>query len=166
MIRPISVPILLTLFLVSIFILYCTSPAPKEISNYPDPEHNPLSPLMLAADWIPDNSHNIDFSKLPRVPSEHVLVSDVRNPAEENQKDVNKETGGVNQHNYLIYHDGQFWIMWSDGPSVEDKVGQRVKYATSIDGLQWSKPEFITPIPPNSGKDSEYYDTRSDKGFR
>jgi hypothetical protein len=56
--------------------------------------------------------------------------------------------------------------MWSDGPGVEDRVGQRVKFATSRDGLSWSKPEFLTPAPPESGPGTEFYATRSDKGFR
>jgi hypothetical protein len=72
----------------------------------------------------------------------------------------------VNQHNYLAHHDGQFWAMWSDGPGIEDRVGQRVKFATSADGLKWSGPKFLTPIPPNSGLDSPHYGTRTDKGMR
>jgi hypothetical protein len=72
----------------------------------------------------------------------------------------------VNQHNYLAHHGGQFWAMWSDGPGIEDRVGQRVKFATSADGLKWSMPKFLTPIPPNSGPDSPHCGTRTDKGIR
>lgn len=121
---------------------------------WPDPVTNPMSSLMLTGDWLPAEPHDIDFNELPRVPAEHSVVSDVR--------DVN----GVNQHNYLVHYGGKFWIMWSDGPGVEDKVGQRVKYATSKDGLKWSEPRFLTPEPPGSGKESPYYGTRTDKGFR
>ncbi len=110
--------------------------------------------LMLAGDWVPDDTHTIDFANLPRIKSEHIVVSDVR------------ATGGVNQHNYLAHFDGQFWLMWSDGPGVEDRVGQRVKYATSVDGLNWSEPSYLTPIPPNSGPNSPYYNTRSSLGYR
>ena len=109
---------------------------------------------MLSGDWVPDETHSIDFARLPRVPSEHVVVSDVR------------EAGGVNQHNYLIRHAGRFWVMWSDGPGVEDRVGQRVSFATSRDGLVWSKPQFLTPSPPNSGPDSPHYGTRTLEGMR
>ncbi|MEO6784492.1 MAG: exo-alpha-sialidase, partial [Chthoniobacteraceae bacterium] len=73
---------------------------------------------------------------------------------------------GVNQHNYLAHHDGRFWVMWSDGPGIEDRVGQRVKFATSADGLKWSAPQFLTPEPPQSGTGSPHYGTRTDKGFR
>jgi hypothetical protein len=91
-----------------------------------DPPHaikNPQSPLMLSGSWAPADHHRIDFDALPRLPVEHVVVSDA------------KAAGGVNQHNYLVHHNGRFWAMWSDGPGVEDRVGQVVKYATSNDGL-------------------------------
>lgn len=109
---------------------------------------------MLASDWLPADPHRIDFSKLPRVPSEHVVVNDV---------ELEK---GVNQHNYLARHGGKFWLMWSDGPGVEDRVGQRVKFATSEDGLIWNEPRFLTPEPPHSGVNSPHYGKRSDQGFR
>ena len=121
--------------------------------------------IMLAGPWVPENTHEIDFAALPRVPSEHVVISDVRAKGADPTK-LDKKAGGVNQHNYLAYHDGQFWAMWSDGPGIEDRVGQRVKFATSADGLKWSTPKFLTPIPPNSGPDSPHYGTRTDKGMR
>ena len=124
------------------------------ISSLPHPENNPNSPVMLTGPWVPDDPHKIDFNRLPRINSEHVVVNDVRN------------LDGVNQHNYLVFHQGNFWLMWSDGPGVEDRVGQRVAYATSKDGLTWSAPKFITPYPPNSGPDSDVYNTRSEKGLR
>lgn len=110
--------------------------------------------VMLKGDWVPAHPHDIDFDHLPRVPSQHVVVSDVR-----------KEKG-VHQHNYLAFHEGQFWIMWSNGPGIEDQAGQRVSYATSPDGLTWSEPKFLSPVPPHSGKDSKVYGTRSPDGFR
>lgn len=120
---------------------------------------------MLAGRWVPSDPSTIDFEKLPRIPSEHVVVSSVRVPGGDLTK-VDKTQGGVNQHNYLIHHQNQFWIMWSDGPGVEDRVGQRVKFATSPDGRTWSKPEFLTPEPPGSGPTSEFYGTRTAKGLR
>ncbi|MEW4564464.1 exo-alpha-sialidase [Bremerella sp. JC770] len=112
------------------------------------------STVMLAGDWVPESPHQIDFHKLPRIPSQHVVISDVR------------KSNGVHQHNYLTFYDGRYWAMWSDGPAVEDRVGQRVSYATSKDGLEWSEPKYMTPEPPGSGKGSPYYNTRSSKGFR
>ncbi|UUO07749.1 exo-alpha-sialidase [Blastopirellula sp. J2-11] len=112
------------------------------------------SPVMLVGDWTPDNPHDIDFRKLPVVPSEHATISDVR---------VQK---GVHQHNYLVFHNGQYWAMWSDGPGVEDLVGQRVSYATSKDGMNWTKPKYLTPEPPGSGPGTPHYGKWSQHGFR
>ena len=122
--------------------------------NRPHPVNNPNSTVMLVGPWVPENPKDIDFSQLPRIKSQHVVVSDVT------------ATDGVNQHNYLIFYRGKYWLMWSDGPGVEDRVGQRVAYATSPDGLSWSKKQFITPYPAGSGPDSKVYNTRSTDGFR
>lgn len=120
----------------------------------PGPIANPASPVMLTGAWVPADHNQIDFDKLPRVTVTHIVVSDVH------------ARKGVNQHNYLLHYDGRFWIMWSDGPEVEDRVGQVVKYATSDDGLKWSAPKFITPYPPGSGPESPLYNTRRKEGFR
>ena len=121
--------------------------------------------IMLAGSWVPENTHDIDFAALPKVPSEHVIISDVRAKGSDPTK-LDKKSGGVNQHNYLVHHDGRFWAMWSDGAGIEDRVGQRVKFSTSADGLKWITPQHLTPIPPNSGPDSPHYGTRTDKGMR
>ena len=120
---------------------------------------------MLAGPWAPEDPHRIVFAALPRVPSRHVIVSDVR-AAARHGSDLDRERGGVNQHNYLAHHGGQFWLMWSDGPGIEDRVGQRVKFATSPDGLRWSSPRHLTPAPPGSGPTSPRYGQRSDGGLR
>jgi hypothetical protein len=36
------------------------------------------SPIMLAGPWVPQNTHEIDFAALPSVPTEHVVISEVR----------------------------------------------------------------------------------------
>jgi hypothetical protein len=131
----------------------CLATAVSGDDGTPHPVANPSSPIMLAGDWF-DHPHAIDFGKLPKVPKEHVVVSDVT------------AQGGVNQHNYLVHFGGRFWAMWSDGPAIEDRVGQVVKYATSQDGLEWSEPKFMTDYPPDSGPDSPHYNTRRSEGFR
>lgn len=123
----------------------------------PHPVDHPQSPLMLAGDWVPKDVHTIDFSHLPRVPSRHAIVSDYR------REGVEK---AVNQHNYLVHYAGRFWVMWSDGPGREDRVGQRVKFSVSADGLAWSKPQYLTPEPTGSGPGTKYYGQRTNKGFR
>jgi hypothetical protein len=130
------------------------SPTSAAKSKHPDPVTNPRSSLMLTGDWAPLDHHKIDFDKLPRLPVEHVVVSDVRS------------RNGVNQHNYLTHYDGRFWVMWSDGPEIEDRVGQVVKYSTSPDGVKWDAPRLMTPYPPQSGPNSPHYNTRNKKGFR
>lgn len=131
----------------------------------PHPQTNPGSPLMLSGAWVPADSKRVDFDKLPRVPSKHVVISTVRAPGS-SLTELDHKNGGVNQHNYLTHYKGKFWAMWSDGPGIEDRAGQRVKFATSADGLSWSKPEYLTPVPRDSGPDSIHYNRRSRQGFR
>lgn len=139
--------------LLLLFLMICLNTSLAQSSDYPHPATNPESPLMLIGDWF-DHPHEIDFDKLPRVQREHIVISDVT------------DRNGVNQHNYLIHHEGQFWAMWSDGPAIEDRVGQVVKFSTSKDGVNWTDPDYLTPYPPNSEPDSEFYNTRSNQGFR
>ncbi len=143
----------------SIFTIRTVQPDTLSRSKHPD------TALMLAGPGLPNDTHTIDFETLPKLKSEHVVVSDVRAAGSSPAK-PDKSAGGVNQHNYLIHHAGRFWLMWSDGPGVEDRVGQRVKYATSPDGLDWSKPKDLTPYPPGSGSDSPHYGKRTNQGFR
>ena len=120
---------------------------------------------MLAGAWVPEKSQRIDFDKLPRVPSRHAVISDVHAPGS-SPLTLDHTHGGVNQHNYLAHHGGKFWAMWSDGPGIEDRAGQRVKFATSADGLKWSAPDFLTPVPRDAGPESPHYNRRSRGGFR
>jgi hypothetical protein len=132
----------------------------------------PASSVMLSGSWLPENPHQLDFDALPKVPVEHAVVSDVRDVrstetvAKPNTQPPLLKHGAYNLHNYLAHHDGRFWAMWSDGPGIEDQVGQRVKYATSPDGLKWSEPKFMTPVLPGSGPDSPHYGKRTDQGMR
>ena len=144
------IPRLLPTLVVLNFLVRCVAAN----TSAPHPVNDPNSPKMLAGDWVPADPQRIDFARLPRVPSQHVVVSDVR------------AAKGVNQHNYLTFHGGRYWVMWSDGPAIEDRVGQRVKFATSLDGLKWGQPQFLTPEPPGSGKDSPWYGSRSPRGYR
>ena len=132
----------------------------------------PASSVMLSGPWLSENPHQLDFDALPKVPGEHAVVSDVRDlrsaetVAKPNTQPPLLKHGAYNLHNYLAHHDGRFWAMWSDGPGIEDQVGQRVKYATSPDGLKWSEPKFMTPVLPGSGPDSPHYGKRTDQGMR
>ena len=99
----------------------------------------------------------IDFSKLTHVPSQHAILSDVRD----------KAGTWVHQHAYLAYYDGRYWAMWSDGPGLpiknvsaekhrnvvphHDRPGTRNSYATSTDGVTWSEPADLTGPPRIDG---------------
>lgn len=107
---------------------------------------DPLSPTMLAGSWMPANPHEIDFDNLPKVPSQHAVVSDV----------LPQGGNRVNQHNYLVHFGGRFWAMWSDGPGESrgqgkvpghDRADQHVSFATSPDGLKWSAIDNMTGRP-------------------
>lgn len=122
---------------------------------YPDPVKNPSSPLMLAGDWVPEETHQINFDKLPHVPYEYGVVNDVRYAWGRK----------VNQHIYITFYAGEFWIMWSDGPGVphdvtakehrtitphHDQPGQLISYATSKDGIHWTERRDLAG-PPDDG---------------
>ena len=113
-----------------------------------------VSAPALNASWLPREERFIRFDHLPRIPSSHSIVSDVQS------------VNGVNQHNYVAFFEGLYWVMWSDGPGIEDRVGQRVKFATSVDALNWAPGGYITPIAVNSGPDSQVYNTNSSSGLR
>jgi hypothetical protein len=57
------------------------------------------------------------------------------------------EVSGYNNHAYLAFHRGKFWAIWSCGFRDGGHAGQQVRYATSVDGLQWSPWAAVTPSP-------------------
>jgi len=112
---------------------------------------------MLELPGTGSDSARIDFTALSRVPTKHVVISDVRH------------RGGqwVHQHAYLAHFDDRYWAMWSDGPGVpkkgvtpqehrnvvpgHDRPVTRVSYATSDDGVDWSKPMDLSGPPRTRG---------------
>ena len=119
------------------------------------PVDNPNSALMLTLPDVASDPTKIEHARLPRVPSEHAVVSDVRN----------REGKWVHQHAYLAHHAGRYWAMWSDGPGIprdsvkshrnivpgHDQPGTRVSFATSDDGLNWSRPKDLSGPPRKEG---------------
>ena len=117
----------------------------------------PDQTTMLAGDWLPEDPHQIDYQKLPRVPARHAMISDVRDQAGTR----------VHQHAYLSHDGEQFWAMWSDGPGLarrgatpeqhrnivpgHDRPGTRNSFSTSDDGLHWTKPADLTGPPRKEG---------------
>jgi hypothetical protein len=111
-------------------------------------------PPMLDRSKAGETSEEIDFFSLPIVAGEHTFVSHGNAP------------WGFRNHSYLAFHDGQYWAMWSQGTAVEDRVGQRVAYATSKDGLLWSEGAFLSPEPKGYGPTSPLFGERTAEGFR
>ena len=118
---------------------------------------DPASLLMLDLPQSGKDPAKINFAKLPRVPSQHAMISDVRDFAGHK----------VHQHAYVAYFADQYWAMWSDGPGLpnpkltaeqhrnsvpnHDRPDTRVSYATSKDGLTWSKPQALSGPPRTEG---------------
>ena len=48
-------------------------------------------------------------------------------------------------HPALGVFQGTLYAMWSNGPCGEDEPGQRVQYAFSSDGSNWSEPQILCP---------------------
>ena len=90
--------VIITGYVILIAFIFACSSQPQ-IEDYPHPVNNPDSPVMLVGNWVPKDPHQINFFSLPRIPSEHAIISDMRSK------------NGVNQHNYLVYHAGKFWAM-------------------------------------------------------
>lgn len=125
--------------------------------DFPHPEQNPDSPLMLKLAGTQTDPSTTDFQKLPKLPAQHAVISDVRDRA----------GTWVHQHAYLEYFDGQYFAMWSDGPGVprsnttaaqhrnivpgHDRENTEVSYATSLDGIHWSKPKTLSGPPRKPG---------------
>jgi len=79
----------------------------------------------------------IDYPRLPVIKGTHAVIC----PTDPEWK--------FQLHNYLLFHEGRFWCMWSHGPS-EDTPPQHIRYATSPDGLKWSEPRVLAR-PPREG---------------
>jgi len=115
------------------------------------------STIMLAGSWVPEDTHQIDYGKLPRIKVTHTMISDVR------------DHGGtrVHQHAYLAHYDDRYWAMWSDGPGgpkpgvtpeehrnlvpSHDLPDTRNSFSVSEDGVLWSKPADLTGPPRVEG---------------
>ena len=106
----------------------------------------PLSILNLPGSGTDPKA--IDYDSLPRLKGEHAVINPVAfSPDFKTGEKLEMNRMRLNLHNYLAFHDGKFWSIWSDGPQVEDWPTQEIKIATSEDGLNWSKAQSVTGTP-------------------
>jgi len=142
-----------SVFIVACVVVVTGRGSPAQSAGEDGIGFDPANPYMLDLAPVGTEPERIDFDRLPTVPAQHAIVSDVR------------DRGGtrVHQHGYLEYYSGRFWAMWSDGPGgpkpgltptqhrnvvpAHDLPDTRVSYATSNDGLLWSKPAELSGPP-------------------
>ena len=103
---------------------------------------------ILALDGTATDPEQIDYEALPRLKGLHSVVHPAqRSPDVGLEAKLELDRMRLQLHNYLAFHDGRFWCIWSDGPKIEDWPTQEIKYATSRNGLDWSIPKSITGTP-------------------
>ena len=90
----------------------------------------------------------IDYDQLPKLTGEHAVINPAQpSPGYQPGEKLEMNRLRLQLHNYLAFHDGKFWCIWSDGPQIEDYPTQEIKYATSDDGLNWSEAKSVTGTP-------------------
>jgi len=100
---------------------------------------------------LPDSGEDpakIDYTALPKLQGKHAIINPASvGPDGEKVELVDIHHLRLQLHNYLIWHDEKFWCIWSDGPAIEDRPTQEIKYSTSKDGLTWSPAKSVTGKP-------------------
>eukprot|EP01147_Barroeca_monosierra_P000224 gene224-3603_t len=64
------------------------------------------------------------------------------------------EIGMYNHAAMMDYHNGTFFLSWKNSPLHEDEPGQRILYASSYDGLNWTKTDGNNILFPNMSTNS------------
>lgn len=101
------------------------APAPEKLAH------------MFAVPGLPSDPDQIDWSKLPTYRARTSLVA----------RGVQNESAFMH-HPFIVVFDGRIFAKWNDGYVGEDFAGQRVRYATSMDGMTWSEPIDLTGRHP------------------
>jgi hypothetical protein len=58
---------------------------------------------------------------------------------------------GHMHHPSICFFDGLYFAAWNDGYNLENRPGQRVRFATSRNGLVWNEPVDLTGRNPQRG---------------
>ncbi len=87
----------------------------------------------------------IDYADIPIISGMHAVINPASPGPDTGKIDlVDIHHLRLQLHNYLIRFDNRFWCIWSDGPAIEDRPGQEIKYSTSNDGIDWDTPKSLT----------------------
>ncbi|MDO8540972.1 MAG: exo-alpha-sialidase [Opitutaceae bacterium] len=102
--------------------------------SMPPPE---VLATMFQVPGLPSQPEKIEWSRLPSYRGRTSVVA----------RGVKGESAFMH-HPQIVAFDGRFFAKWNDGYVGEDFAGQRIRYATSRDGLQWSEPIDLTGRHP------------------
>lgn len=98
------------------------------------------SGVALQVTGLPADPSKIVWERLPLLPSERITVfRGVEN------------VSAFNHHPTIAWHDGRFFAAWSSGDRDEDAPGQRILYATSVDGRTWPTAVSLADAVPDHG---------------
>ncbi|MDP0495661.1 MAG: exo-alpha-sialidase [Verrucomicrobiota bacterium JB024] len=101
----------------------------NEVNSQNSPVVNMWGPGFPSESGIGGGYHSLDNA-------EHALIfSDA------------VDAGGYNHHAHLFHANGKFYGSWSNHSKGEDAAGQRVLYASSEDGVNWTHWEELFPQP-------------------
>ncbi len=106
--------------------------SPGLFSAQPKPADEVLA-NMFAVPGLSLDPTKVEWSKLPTSSGQRSLVF----------RGVQNESAFAH-HPFIVFWDGQFFAKWNDGYVGEDFRGQRVRFATSADALNWSDPVDLT----------------------
>ncbi len=116
---------------IAVALAFAVAGIADDFGGYPNPITNPSSGLMLDLPGTGTDPTAINYDALPVLSGVHSVIS---------QGDPIWQ---FRLHNYMTYYDDKFWMMWSHGPTIEDKPTQHVRYVTSTDGVNWSAEEIV-----------------------
>jgi hypothetical protein len=119
----------------SLWVIYSTNKEDIELSEFKIADFGLPSVRFLDKLLATDGALN-NPAQLPSAPARHSMVYRGK-----------ENVSGFNLHSYLAHYGGRFWAMWSSSAVGEEDPDQRVLYATSRDGHQWSEPRELASDP-------------------
>ncbi|MBL9214660.1 MAG: exo-alpha-sialidase [Opitutaceae bacterium] len=90
----------------------------------------------------------VHLSAIPEFAAENWEALPRLHPAVVSIFEAKENVAGYNMHPAMAHCDGMFWAMWSSGAWGEDMPGQKVRFASSVDGLRWSESAVLAEPDP------------------